>query len=155
MYSQSKQDEWVLSKIPKGTYIEIGASHPVNINNTYALEQAGWYGISIDIDNQCEQLWKQLRKNPLLIIDALTYKFNGSVDYLQLDIEPPQQTLQCLKYVLQSDFRFKLLTFEHDHYTGKGCRNESRDLLIAAGYTLDTADVQCEFGSYEDWWIKL
>jgi hypothetical protein len=154
MYSQANQDEWVLSKIPKGTYLEIGASHPVIISNTYLLEQAGWEGLSIDIDGQCKELWERLRYNPLLITDALTYHFAGAVDYLQLDIDPPQQTLQCLKNVLQSNFSFKLLTFEHDHYTGEGCRDESRALLIAAGYTLEVSDVQCEFGSFEDWWVK-
>ena len=154
MYSQAKQDEWVLSKMAKGTYLEIGASHPIDINNTYALEQAGWTGLSIDINAQCKELWNRLRFNPLLITDALTYKFSGGVDYLQLDIDPAYQTLQCLKNVLQSDFTFKFLTFEHDHYTGNGCRDESRELLLAAGYRLEVADVQCHFGSFEDWWVN-
>jgi len=157
MFSQSKQDEWVLSKIPKGRYLEIGASHPIDINNTYLLELNAWDGLSIDIDPQCKEVWKLSRSNQLLITDALLFNYAsfGDVDYLQLDIEPPSQTLQALKIVLNSKIKFKLLTFEHDDYTGKGCKSESRELLTSAGYTLDVADVQCEFGSYEDWWIKL
>jgi len=155
MYSQAGQDDWILSHIPKGTYLEIGASHPVNINNTMALEQRGWTGISIDIDNQCEQLWKNQRSQPLVIDNALTMDFvlPERIDYLQIDIDPAEQSLACLKRMLATGCRFNLITFEHDYYTGVDVRTESRELLTAAGYHLEVADVSTNNQVFEDWWM--
>ena len=155
-YSQAGQDKWVLSLFPKGTYLEIGASHPKNINNTYLLELNGWDGLSIDIDNQCEAEWKATRKNRLLIANALAYPFSllDPVEYLQIDIDPAHQSLLCLRKILASGMEFKCLTFEHDHYTGEGCKEQSRQLLHDAGYNLAVADVLYDGKSFEDWWVK-
>jgi hypothetical protein len=157
MYSQAGQDAFVLSLIPKGTYLEIGASHPRNINNTYALEQAGWKGWSLDIDPQCQEEWLQIRKNPLIIADALTYDYSflpARVDYLQLDIDPSHQTLICLTNLLMTKTRFSIITFEHDFYcSGDEVRMYSRRLLYDKGYKLAKPDVEYENKSFEDWWI--
>jgi hypothetical protein len=156
-YSQSKQDLWVLSNIAKGTYLEIGASHPININNTYLLEQNGWTGISIDIDNQCEELWNQTRQNQLIIADALKLIYNKKLyDYIQIDIDPPIQSLKVLKIIIAQGLSFKLMTFEHDaYYAGNEVRDVARSILTNEGYYLEVPDVVCETGKpYEDWWIN-
>lgn len=151
-YSLSKQDIFAIEMIGKGTYLEIGASHPQDASNTYLLEKQGWTGISIDIDNQCEQLWKHTRTNQLIIDDALTYDYGGNFDYLSIDTDPPTVTLAVLKRVIKT-CRFKVITFETDFYYDKSVRDVQRKILKHEGYTLAVPGVQCEFGEYEDWWI--
>ena len=64
-YSQAGQDKFVflllyqfLLKEDRGYYLEIGSSHPVDINNTYLFDTIlGWKGISIDIDTTYKNLW--------------------------------------------------------------------------------------------------
>lgn len=158
MYSQAGQDEWVLSLIPKGKYIEIGASHPINISNTYLLEQNGWIGTSFDIDDQCQAIWQQTRKNRLIIGNALTTSFGwlpARVDYLQLDIDPAANTFEMLTKLPHKQTRFSLITYEHDAYIkyDKDYRQLSRDYLTGLGYQLHKADVCYEGKPFEDWWI--
>jgi hypothetical protein len=160
MYSQAGQDEWVLSHIKQGYYLEIGASHPINISNTYLLEQNGWEGVSVDIDNQCEELWHQTRKNRLIIGNALTMSFDWlpkRVDYLSLDIDPAWNTFEMLTKLPHKTTRFSLITYEHDYYTSAGktpdYRERSRQMLNNLGYRLLVPDVCHEGKPYEDWWI--
>lgn len=157
MYSQAGQDKFVLDIIgTKGTYLEIGASHPVYINNTYLLELNGWTGLSIDIDDSNKVAWYECRNNPLIIADAITYNYNDveRIDYLQLDIEPTENTFACLQYILKTKrTRFSIITFETDAYLDSRFVKPSRDILQGLGYELAVADVQCEFGAFEDWYI--
>src|SRR5581483_6212253 len=77
-YSQATQDRFVytficqlLDKQNVGYYLEIGAWHPVDGNNTYFFEKNyDWKGISIDISEEFMSTWHSTRKNPLLIQDA-------------------------------------------------------------------------------------
>jgi hypothetical protein len=162
MYSQAGQDRWVLAMHPQpGSYLEIGASHPTLINNTYLLEQNGWQGVSFDIDPQNQQLWQQQRKNPLIITDALKFDWVSFcdlpfvTDYLQIDIDPPAQSFEVLQRIIETGAEFKLITFEHDAYTDGGVvRATSREYLTKHGYTLHTADVSTQGMVFEDWWVN-
>lgn len=157
MYSQAGQDEFVLSLIKKGYYLEIGASHPVNISNTYLLEKNGWTGVSIDNDNQCQEIWGQLRTNPLVIADAMTMDYSflpDRVDYLQVDIEPADNTLKALLALPLNRVRFSVITFEHDRYReGDKVRDKQRELLTSLNYKLAHPDVCYEGKPFEDWWV--
>lgn len=158
-YSMSKQDLFVMhmhtGMIKDFTYLEIGASHPIDINNTYLLEKHGWQGHSFDIDPSNQELWQQVRKNPLHIMDAL--KINeidtDRIDYLSLDIEPPEQTMQCFINLAATGCRFSIVTFEHDAYSGSDIRQVSRGIFESLGYMLAVPDVISPFGPYEDWYI--
>jgi len=35
----------------KGFYVDVGAYHPLKINNTYLLYKKGWNGINIDVSS--------------------------------------------------------------------------------------------------------
>jgi hypothetical protein len=162
MYSQAGQDAWVMQLHPQpGSYLEIGASHPTLINNTYLLELNGWKGVSFDVDPQNQQLWEQQRKNPLIITDALKFDWvyfcdlPFVTDYLQVDIDPPAQSFEVLQKIIETGAEFKLITFEHDAYTDNGAiRAASREYLIKHGYTLHTADVSTQGMVFEDWWVN-
>ena len=36
----------------KGTYVDVGAQHPISNNNTYLLYKRGWNGVNIDLDKK-------------------------------------------------------------------------------------------------------
>jgi hypothetical protein len=82
-YSQAFQDIFVLSildGLKKGRYLEIGANHPVSINNTYLLhKQYGWSGISIEVDQTHLSEWRKERsKSKLIVADALTINYRDA-----------------------------------------------------------------------------
>ena len=49
-FAQNGEDLFILDyfKGKVGTYIDIGASHPVRLSNTYLLYQNGWRGVNIE-----------------------------------------------------------------------------------------------------------
>lgn len=156
MYSQSRQDDFVLHLIDRpGTYLEVGASHPISINNTYALEQRGWTGLSLDIEASNIHEWNQHRKNPLIITDAITYEYEAKhYDYLQLDIDPPVNTFKALQRVFECGVTFSVLTYETDAYSDPTYVEPSRELITSKGYILAFKDILCPFGAFEDWYIN-
>lgn len=176
-FSQAFQDLFVLKMLggkKHGTYLEIGANHPTFHSNTFLLHSIfDWEGISIEFDSKCFVDWPHLRpKSNFLISDALIIDYkkalnfwfpnsNRRVDYLQLDIDPSINTLTVLKRLPLDDFRFTVITFETDAYTGDlRARDESRKLLNSYGYRLLGPDVSVVFKdisqnpiAFEDWWI--
>ena len=157
MYSQERQDDFVIHMMngKVGEYLEVGASHPIDINNTFLLEQHGWTGLSIDIDDSCKQIWAEKRKNPLIIADALTFDYpqKERIDYLQIDVDPSEVSFKALLQVLKSKTRFSIITYETDAYADNRFVLPSRQLLQSEGYKLICADVPCGFGPFEDWYI--
>ena len=50
-YSQNQEDvvlHRLRSMVPKGTYVDVGAAHPIYDNVTYALYLDGWRGINVE-----------------------------------------------------------------------------------------------------------
>jgi hypothetical protein len=158
MYSQAKQDQFVLDKIGKnGRYLEIGSAYPITFNNTYLLELNGWTGLSIDFEPSYQEDWLKTRKNPLVIADALTYQYPNveRYDYLQLDIDPTEKTFALLQRLLKEyKTRYSVITFETDAYLDDQYVQPSRQLLQSHGYELAVANVVVEgHGAFEDWYI--
>lgn len=165
-YSQAMQDLFILSMLngkQNGTYLEIGAYDGINISNTYLLEKEfNWSGVSIDINDVSESF--KNRTSKLLIKDALSinYKelldknsFPKEIDYLQLDIEPAINTLNCLKLIPFDEYKFAVITFEtENYYASDEIKQESREYLKSKGYQLVVGNV-CNIGNdpFEDWWV--
>jgi hypothetical protein len=167
-YSQAYQDMFVLSMLNgkrNGTFVEIGTFHPTEISNTYLLEkQYGWNGISIDINDIVD--YNNVRTSKLIIEDALKIDYSklfkehnlpNHIDYLQLDIEPPNNTLECLKRIPFDEYTFSVITFETDsYYSGNTISDISRKILDDNGYELIVADV-CNHDiiyPFEDWYVN-
>jgi len=154
---QAHQDRFVLHMMNgrTGEYLEIGASHPRIISNTWALEQCGWSGVSLEIDPCNAEVWKQTRKNSLLIVDAtiFNYQTKARVDYLQLDIDPPENTFKALLSVMRTGTRFSVITYETDAYRDSRFVAPSRSLLQGLGYALVRKDVLSDYGPFEDWYV--
>ena len=168
-YSDLWQDMFVLAVLDgkqNGTYLEIGAAEPFWMSNTAILEQNyNWTGISFELEYGKVQRFNVERKNKCYTANALLVDYRstmdragllGVVDYLSIDIEPPENTLHALKRLPHDLVKFRVITFEHDLYTGgqaPNVRTESRRFLKELGYHLVVNDVGLDGKSVEDWWV--
>lgn len=166
-YSEIYQDMFVLSMCngkKDGTYLEIGSNDPFLGNNTYLLEkQFNWSGISIDIDNKCVRDFKSYRKNNCLLKNALDVDYSKllekykTIDYLQLDCDPPNITYEILLKIPFDKVKFGVITYEHDYYIDdtKKYRELSRDYLYKMGYKMVVGNISpcIDYKPFEDWWI--
>ena len=69
-FSQFGQDKFILQlagEVEGGwRYVEVGANHPIRLNNSFLLEKYNWTGISIDPLSKYNKEWLQLRKQPFV-----------------------------------------------------------------------------------------
>lgn len=169
-FSQTYQDMFVLSVLNgkmNGSYLEIGSSDPYKNNNTALLENKfAWSGVGLEYDENMAQTYKKHRKNPVLCVDALIVDYEkllqkyfpnqNNIDYLQLDIDPPNNTYEVLLSIPFDKYRFAVITYEHDYYIdlSKSYRDKSREYLSSLGYELIVPNVSPNENSpFEDWWI--
>jgi hypothetical protein len=166
-YAQASQDAFVytllyeiLDKKDQGYYLEIGAGLPIDDNNSYFFEKnLAWYGVSIDILEGFKKQWHSMRKNPLLIEDALRLDYTALlqsfppiIDYLSIDVDDHYDLV--LEQIPFKDHIFKVITIEHDFYKyGDLYRNKERQILRSWGYHLLCSDISCVGLTFEDWWI--
>lgn len=170
-YSQAMQDIFVLAALHgkhNGTWLEIGAFHPVYDSNTYLLEQHfGWSGISIEREPSRAQAFIGTRpKTDIIIADATSIDYSAllrgldmRIDYLSLDVEPAEQTFAVLLKLQSAPHRFSVITYEHDFYAhptkNAHVRTLSRQIMDRGGYILVAGNV-CINGTreaFEDWYL--
>jgi hypothetical protein len=168
-YSESYQDMFILSVLNgkrEGTYLEIGAGNTFYGNNTALLETTfGWKGVSLDIDERFVDAFAKERKNICLLKDAtrIDYEkflqglgFYNQIDYLQLDCDPPDITYKILLSIPFDNFKFAVITYEHDHYCDekKEFQEKSKLYLESYGYIRVVNNIAPDdWRSYEDWWV--
>ncbi len=169
---QSGQDAFVLKSLgykTNGFFLEIGSNDPININNTYLLEsEYNWKGIMIEYDGKFENSYIRERPNSKYVIrDATKINFlklfeecnaPKNIDYLQIDLEAENgstlQTLKNLDAQVMDNYKFAVITFEHDIYRGNEyeTRKISREIFSKRGYVLVFPDVKNGGNAYEDWY---
>ena len=169
-YSQVFQDIFVLSTLDgetNGTFLEIGGGRPFYGNNTALLEEKfNWNGISIEFNKtNVEQYNKERPNTKVLMEDALGINYSNLIsqnydskiiDYLQLDIDPCNNTYQALNLIPFDEYQFRIITYEHDFYidSTKSYKENSRELLKSKGYVLVVDEVSPDGkSSFEDWWV--
>lgn len=100
-HGQALQDKFVLNVLKKkknGTFLELGANHPIDINNTFTLEKDfGWNGIMIEFDEKHLKDYEEHRKDSVHVIaDATKIEYKKllvennmpkNIDYLQIDLD--------------------------------------------------------------------
>ena len=82
-YSMDGEDiavEVFNKKKDKGFYVDIGAHHPIQRNNTNLLFQKGWEGINIDVNEFSIDLFNFLRPNDLNLLTAISDK-EGEISF--------------------------------------------------------------------------
>jgi len=170
-YSDAKQDQFaanILKFKRDGYCIDIGSCHSVISNNSYYFQGLDWTSISIEIERGYNESYStrtngvHLNKNALEVNYKETfeeYEFPKSIDYLSLDIDT--LSLDVLKILPLDEYRFKVITIEHDAYVfGDEYRDPQRNILTSHGYLLVCSNVYVEQPGYEgkecpfeDWWI--
>jgi hypothetical protein len=154
----------VLGGKKNGTYVEIGGDDPIVINNTYLLESVyNWKGVSFEIESEKVNYYNSVRKNNCVCENAITAdyikifeenNFSNQIDYLQLDIDPSEQTLACLKNLPLDTYRFSVITYETDAYRSSfESVEESRSIFRDNGYQLIAQNVLNCGHAFEDWYI--
>lgn len=170
-YSQAGQDQFVLDTLKGkfgGVYVEIGAYHSTILSNTYLLEKDyRWTGVSFEIEPIRADEFNRNRINKCYTADATTFDYKDlferlnlpkQIDYLQVDIEPAYQSLKALQALPLNDYRFSVITFEHDLYVSEDnqiIKDTQKDILSGLGYVLvreNVTDGNPE-SPFEDWWI--
>lgn len=169
--ADARQDEFVanmLSFKKNGYYLDIGSCHSSISNNTFYFDRLFWKGICIELESIHNDSYNNRNNCIYLNQDATTidYKellisnqFPDSIDYLSLDVDTLSLTI--LDKLPLSDFRFKVITIEHDSYLyGDMYKKPQREILERHGYVLICSDVYVQqYGwnrpmcSFEDWWI--
>ena len=147
MYYSEWQQDYIINKLlgdkNDGTFVDIGANHYCKNNNSYFFEtERNFQGIGIELDSQYAEEWKK-RKTPFIVADATTidyqelftkYNLPNTIDFLSIDTDPPNISLQCLQKVLQSNYRFNVIDFEVDNVPE--IIEASKELLTSKGYIL-------------------
>jgi hypothetical protein len=160
----------ILKQKRNGHYVELGAAHYSNGNNTYLLEKEyDWKGVSFEIVESMKDDFNANRSNPCMG-DALSFNYTDyfeknnfpkQIDYLQVDIDAGYDiygrpvgnnhwTLQGLIAIPLNTYRFTLITFEHDanmYWKNTTIRDAQREILDSFGYSL----IQRSY--HEDWWV--
>jgi hypothetical protein len=101
------------------------------LSNTALLEtEFGWSGIAIDIaENNDHNRWSDRPNTKLIIQDALSIDyenlfneyFNGQeIDFLSLDLEPPEITFSVLEKLPFHIWKPKVIAYETDSYRDGG-----------------------------------
>jgi hypothetical protein len=168
-YSEAYQDLFALAVSngkKNGTYVEIGSGHPSYGNNTYLLEKDfGWNGVSLDISEEFVKAHNEQRNHTCLLKDAtvtnyeslfVAQGFDEVIDYLQVDCDPPSVSFKALLSIPFEKYKFRSITFEHDHYADPngGYREKARKYLQSLGYALFASDISPDDNRpYEDWFV--
>ena len=169
----SQQEKFVVDLLKEkrnGYYVELGGYNSTMGSNTYHLESDyDWNGVSFEIVDERREEFLSNRKNPCfgdaLKFDYISYfeanHFPKQIDYLQVDIDAGYDlsmrpignaytTLHGLITVPLTQYRFSVITFEHDanmYFRNRGMREAQREILDSLGYTLVVRDI------HEDWWV--
>jgi hypothetical protein len=174
-YSQAGQDAFIVNMLDfkrDGYFLEIGSNHPININNTYKLEnELNWKGIMVEYNPGFLPLYQQHRPQSIHIIGnaiVVDYKkilqengFPKNMDYLQIDLEANNgstlRTLQNLETHILPEYKFATITFEHDiwHTNYMNTRQVSREIFDKFGYIRVFPDIHNLEPQYvfEDWYV--
>lgn len=173
-YSQAYQDMFVLSILngkKNGTFLEIGSNCPHKHNNTYLLESVfGWTGCAIEYDPYYVDKYNEARSARCIEMDAREANFTNiinnnitesdTIDYLQVDCDPHDVSLDILERIPFADYKFNVITFEHDLYAcngeeyGASYTKSAAYSLLASDYLRVINNVSTDYiNPFEDWWI--
>lgn len=91
-YSQSGEDlilEFLLSEqleIRHPTYLDLGANHPVRLNNTYLFYQSGSTGVCVEADPRLCSLLRRQRKRDKCISGGVTPGGTGDAEFFVMSV---------------------------------------------------------------------
>jgi FkbM family methyltransferase len=87
-HSQCGEDmilRYLLKDRKRGTYVDLGAYHPIMLSNTYHFYSCGWRGLNVDVRPVAIELCKTLRKNDVNVLAAISDTTGETVDVFEFD----------------------------------------------------------------------
>ena len=109
-YSMNGEDIFVNNYFKKkiGFYVDVGAYHPLELNNTYLLYKKGWNGINIDINSLSIDYFNYLRPDDININLAVSNKNKIKTIYYQKSKSPLNTlSLKQAKKTFSNNFKTK------------------------------------------------
>jgi hypothetical protein len=165
-FSQAGQDAFVAAVYGnrrEALFVDLGAGDPVEGSNTYALEtRLGWRGILADIatkealeakrDSGHTIYGDALGLNVMSHIEALASENHSFIEFLSLDLEPPELTLQCLVSLPLDTVDFGIICCEHDRYRRTdSIKGAMEGVLLRRGYQRVAEDIRMIAAEERDW----
>lgn len=151
-FGQLDQDRIILAYLNQktnGKFLDIGCGPPVLNSSTALLEKEfGWSGVAIDITEQTDTTeWASRPNTQLIISDALAIDYENlcekyfndcEIDFLSLDLEPPEITFKVLKKFPFHKIKPKIIAYETDSYRDNGKQRdiETIGFMRGIGYSL-------------------
>lgn len=157
----------VLSEKKNGTFVDIGCATPFFLSNTSFLEtEYNWRGVGIDLtpfngtyydhyypmypdeikNDPSMRSWDTRKNTRVYEADATSFDYLKCfqennlppiIDYLNVDLEPPNITLQAFLAIPHDKYKFRTITFEHDSYrAGTSWLDHTREIISSYGYKL-------------------
>ena len=74
-----------LKWVKNGTYVDVGAYHPVLYSNTYAFYKKGWNGIVIDPNSDMQKLYGLMRPRDVFVHSAVGQTVEEKTYYMFAD----------------------------------------------------------------------
>lgn len=85
-FSQHGEDKFIrsfFSNVDKGRYLDLGASHPFRISNTYSLYRLGWSGLTVEPIPRLAAMHRRWRPRDLMLNCAVGLE-PGSMDFFEM-----------------------------------------------------------------------
>jgi len=141
-YAQNGEDAYVMSLFGanKGLYVEVGAFHPIQYSNTYALYRKGWRGVVIEPNERAKPLFRFFRRRDVFVNAAVgndpkmvTYYYFSDPAYNTCDDEEAKAAMKkkWLRLVSKKDIYTKPLT---DILASNGIQNIDFMSVDTEGY---------------------
>lgn len=121
-YSQHGEDKVVAGLFRgkrNGRYIDIGASHPFRISNTYYFYRQGWSGVTVEPIPRLAHLHQKLRPRDRLLpcgvgLEVGEFKFYEMTPSVlsTLDASTAQQYLDAGRAVLFKEYKLQVIPIE-------------------------------------------
>lgn len=142
-----------------GVFLDIGAGHPIELSNSYALEtHYGWRGFLIEQEPTAANMLRDARKSQVMQVNALTQDWRDlpvkSFDYISLDVD--YITHKVLLDLLVTGIEARVWTIEHNRYAypaGQSPEWVDRALMQERGYQLIARDVTSKDKPFENWYV--
>ena len=142
-FAQLDQDIFVLAYLNfkrSGYFVDIGCGPPLLLSNTARLEKDyGWSGIAIDISDENDYTsWSDRKQTKHIVQDATSIDYaklfeehfgDNDIDFLSLDLEPPQLTMDVLYKLPWDKYRPKVVAFEPDSYRDDAGIDREKDTI--------------------------
>ena len=137
--SQAQQDKFIYLMTEKylgltnytGTFLDIGACHPISINNTYELERRGWRGILFELEEEFREQYEKERKSSYVIGDVTTLNWEETLNKFNQWIK--QYDIKINEYSLTTTLNNWIYNDNYINYLvdelPKGLEESDTDLL--------------------------